>query len=141
VGNDLTSLPGPPFLTPDGSELIAATSTGARTLLPGGSSRGEFAVYSARTGALLRTLGSWTWSRVRPVAGNRRPAPAVGWSSPSGSELLVLLPRDGVNRLAVLTGGKVVLTGGGLLPGSPAGYAGLQSALQDVSAVPPHMAW
>jgi hypothetical protein len=46
-----------------------------------------------------------------------------------------------VNRLAVLTGGKVVLTGGGLLPGSPAGYAGLQSALQDVSAVPPHMAW
>ena len=132
--------PGPPFITPDGSELIAATSIGARTLLPVGSSRGEFAVYSARTGVLLRTLGPWTWSQVSPVAGNRGPAPAVGWSGPSGSELLVLLPRDGVNRLAVLTGGKVLLTGG-LLPGSPAGYAGLQSALQDVSAVPPHMAW
>ena len=49
--------------------------------------------------------------------------------------------RKGVNRLAVLTGGRVVLTGGGLLPGSPAGYAGLQSALHDVSAVPPQMAW
>ena len=65
----------------------------------------------------------------------------MAWSDPSGSELLVLLPRDGLNRLAVLTGGQVVLAGGGLLPGSPGARAALQDALQDVSAVPPHMTW
>ena len=65
----------------------------------------------------------------------------MAWSDPSGSELLVLLPRDGLNRLAVLTGGQVVLTGGGLLPGSPGAHASLQNALQGASAVPPHMTW
>jgi hypothetical protein len=135
------SAPGPPFITPDGSELVATTGTGARSLLPGSTARGEFAVYSARTGALVRTLAPWTWSQTRPAAGNRFPAPAVAWSDPSGSELLVLLPRDGLNRLAVLTGGQVVLTGGGLLPGSPGAHASLQNALQGASAVPPHMTW
>jgi len=135
------SAPGPPFINPDGSELVATTGTGARSLLPGGTARGEFAVFSARTGALVRTLASWTWSQTRPAAGNRFPAPAVAWSDPSGSEFLVLLPRDGLNRLAVLTGGQAVLAGGGLLPGSPGAYASLQSALQGISAVPPHMAW
>ena len=135
------STPGPPFITPDGGELIAATATSARTLLPDGSGSGEFAVYSARTGALIHTLGAWTWRPAGPVAGNRGPAPAVAWSDPSGSELLVLLPRDGLNRLAVLTGGQVVLAGGGLLPGSPGARAALEAALQGVSAVPPHMTW
>lgn len=133
--------PGPPFLTPDGSALVAATGTTARPLLPRGPARGEFAVYSARTGALVRTLAPWTWSQARPGAGSRFPAPAVAWSDPSGSELLVVLPWDGLNRLAVLTGGRVVLAGGGLLPGSPGARAALQDALQGVSAVPPHMTW
>ena len=133
--------PGPPFLTPDGSALIAATGTAARSLLPGGSAKGEFAVYSARTGTLVRTLAPWTWDQARPAAGSRFPAPAVAWSDPSGSELLVMLPRDGQNRLAVLAGGQVVLAGGGLLPGSPGARAALQDALQGASAVPPHMTW
>jgi hypothetical protein len=100
-----------------------------------------FAVYSARTGMLIRSLAPWTWNQIRPVAGNRFPAPAVAWSDPAGSQLLVLLPHDGVNRLAVLTGGKVVLAGSGLLPAGAAAYASLQGAVQDVAAVPPHMAW
>jgi hypothetical protein len=135
------STPGPPFITPDGSKLIATTGTSARTLLPGGTANGEFAVYSARTGALIESLAPWTWSQSSPAAGNRRPAPAVAWSDPSGGELLVLLPRGGLNRLAVLAGGQVVLTGGGLLPGPSGAYASLQNALQDVAAVPPHMTW
>jgi hypothetical protein len=98
-------------------------------------------VYSARTGALIESLAPWTWSQSSPAAGNRRPAPAVAWSDPSGGELLVLLPRGGLNRLAVLAGGQVVLTGGGLLPGSSGAYVSLQNALQGVAAVPPHMTW
>ena len=135
------STPGLPFITPDGSKLIATTGTSARTLLPGGTANGEFAVYSARTGALIESLAPWTWSQSSPAAGNRRPAPAVAWSDPSGGELLVLLPRGGLNRLAVLAGGQVVLTGGGLLPGPSGAYTSLQNALQDVAAVPPHMTW
>ena len=67
--------------------------------------------------------------------------PAVAWSDDSGSKLLVLLPRDGVNRLAVLADGSVTLIGGDLLPSSPGAYAALQSALLGVSGVPSHMAW
>jgi len=131
--------PGFPFITPDGSELISATNTRVVSLVS--PAQGEFAVYSARTGTLIRTLGPWTWHPARPAAAGGGPAPEVAWSDSSGSELLVLLPRDGLNRLAVLTGGRVVLTGGDLLPGSPGAYASLQNALQDVAAVPPHMTW
>jgi hypothetical protein len=135
------SAPGGAYLTPDGSELITTSGTSDRALLTRGVSRGMFAVYSARTGTLIRTLAPWTWNQIRPVAGNRFPAPAVAWSDPAGSQLLVLLPHNGVNRLAVLAGGTVVLAGGGLLPAGAAAYASLQSALPGVAAVPPSMAW
>ena len=120
-------MPGPPFLTPDGSALVASFGTSAGALIPGSTARGEFAVYSARTGALVRTLAPWTWSQPRPGGRNQFPAPAVAWSDPAGSELVVLLPRDGLIRLAVLTGGRVVLAGGGLLPDSPGARAALQA--------------
>ncbi len=137
----LSAPPGSPFITPDGSELIAVLGTGARPLFSGGASRGEFVVYSVRSGVIIRILAPWTWNQMRPAEGNRLPEPAVAWSDPVGAELLVLLPHDGVNRLAVLAGGQVVLAGGGLLPAGAAAYASLQGALPDVAAVPPHMAW
>ena len=129
-----------PFMTPDGSELVATTGTRARSVLAGPSA-GEFAVYSARTGALIRTLARWTWTGRRPSAENRFPAPAVAWSDPSGSQLLVIQPHDDVNRLGVLTGGRVVLTGNDLLPSQPGAYAKLQAALPGAAAVPPGVAW
>jgi hypothetical protein len=74
---------------------------------------------AARTGALVRTLSRWTWTRGRRLAIDQFGAPAIAWSDPSGSRLLVLQPRDGVNRLGVLTGGRVVLAGNDLLPAAP----------------------
>jgi hypothetical protein len=137
------SAPWGAFITPDGSELVATTGTEALSPVAGGMSTGTggFAVYSARTGALIRILASWTWNNDRSRAGNQVPAPAVAWSDPSGSRLLVIQPRDGVNRLGVLTGGRVVLTGNDLLPRRPEAYASLQAALSDVAGVPPHMTW
>jgi hypothetical protein len=35
----------------------------------------------------------------------------------------------------------VVLAAGGLLPGSPGGYASLQNALRGANGVPPRMTW
>jgi len=53
----------------------------------------------------------------------------------------VIQPRDGVNRLGVLTGGRVVLTGNDLLPRQPEAYARLQAALPYIAGVPSHMTW
>jgi hypothetical protein len=50
-------------------------------------------------------------------------------------------PRDGVNRLGVLTGGRVVLSGNDLLPRRPEAYASLQAALSDLAGIPSHMTW
>ena len=133
--------PSAPFITPDGGELVATTGTGDRSLLRGGTSTGEFAVYSTRSGALIRTLAPWTWTGIQPSRGNPFPGPAVAWSDPTGSQLVVLQPRDGLNRLAVLTGGRVVLTGSDLLPSQPAAYAELQGALKDFAGVPSPMTW
>ncbi|HEX5301554.1 MAG TPA: hypothetical protein VFW50_31645 [Streptosporangiaceae bacterium] len=60
------SAPWGAFLTPDGSKLVATTGTGPRVALSGRSA-GGFAVYSARTGALIRTLAPW------PETGSLRP--------------------------------------------------------------------
>jgi hypothetical protein len=134
------SSPWGPFLTPDGSELIAATGTAAFAAPPG-QAAGEYAAYSTRTGALIRTLARWTWTGSRPIAGNRRPTPAIAWSDPSGSQLLVIQPRDGGNRLGVLTGGRVVLTGSDLLPSRPEAYARLQAVLPEAAGIPAGMTW
>lgn len=79
--------------------------------------------------------------RGRALRGARFPAPEVAWSDPTGSKLLVLQPLDGLNRLGILAGGRVLLAGSDLLPGQPAAYAGLQGALPGATAVPPHMTW
>jgi hypothetical protein len=129
------------FITPDGRKLVATTGTDALSAVSGGRATGEFAVYSARTGALIRTLARWTWTQGQSRAGNRLPAPAAAWSDPSGSRLLVMQPRDGVNRLGVLTGGRVVLSGNDLLPRRPEAYASLQAALSDLAGIPSHMTW
>ena len=129
------SAPWGAFLTPDGSKLVATTGTDPGDALSGRRSAGEFAVYSAQTGALIRTLAPWT------SAGNRLPTPAVAWSDPSGSRLLVIQPRDGGNRLGVLSGGSIALTGNDFLPRRPAAYARLQAALPYIAGVPPHMTW
>lgn len=132
------SAPWGAFITPDGSELITTTGTDARSTASGVKQTGEFAVYSARSGALIRTTGRWTWTKGRPF---RSPAAAVAWSDPSGSRLLVLQPRGNANRMGVLTGGRVVLSGDDLLPRRPEAYASLQAALFGVATVPPHMTW
>ncbi len=135
--------PGAIFIIPDGSELVAPAGTGARNMRLGGEEAGEFAVYSTRTGALLRTMARWTWDSgdSRPARANAMPRPAVAWSDPSGGQLLVLLPHDGRNRLGVLTGSGFVLTGSGLLPNRPEAYAQLQSSVAGITAVPPSMTW
>jgi len=129
------------FITPDGGALVATMGTDAVSAVSAGRATGEFAVYSARTGALKSTLGRWTWTKGLPRAGDGIPAPAVAWSDLSGSRLLVIQPRDGVNRLGVLTGGRVVLTGNDLLPRQPEAYARLQAALPYIAGVPSHMTW
>jgi hypothetical protein len=135
------SAPWGAFITPDGAELVATTQTDPRSALSAGRSTGEFAAYSARTGALVRTLSRWTWTRGQRLAVDQFGAPAVAWSDTSGSRLLVLQPRDGANRLGVLGGGRVVLTGDDLLPGRPAAYASLQAAVLALDGVPSHMTW
>jgi hypothetical protein len=135
------SAPWGAFLTPDGSELIATTGAAALGAISTGKAVGGFAVYSARTGALIGIQGRWTWTTGQPQVGNHLPLTAVAWSDWSGSRLLVIQPRDGVNRLGVLTGGRVVLTGNDLLPRRPDAYAHLQAALPSLGAVPPHMTW
>ncbi len=131
---------GLPFITPDGDELVMALGTSARGLRS--QSTGTFAVYSARTGALIRTRGAWTWTGIgRPGPSGRFPRPGVAWSDRSGGQLLVIQPRDGINRLGVLTGNTVVLTGNALLPSHAEGYTQLQNALQGASGIPPSMTW
>jgi WD40 repeat protein len=136
------SPPGQPFITPDGSQLIAPVSTPVRSAAEmRGRVAAEFAVFSARTGALVRTVAPSVWHRAGEPLRGGDPSPVVAWSNRSGTELLVIQPHDGLNRLGVLTGGTVRLSGSDLLPSQPGGYAALQSALQHASGIPPGMAW
>jgi hypothetical protein len=70
------------------------------------------------------------------------PSPAVAWSDRSGDRLLVIQPSDDTNRLGVLAGNTVVLTGSPLLPSQPQGYTELQNALQGANGgAPPFLRW
>jgi hypothetical protein len=135
------SAPWGAFVTPDGSELVAATAPDYVSMAATGRAAGAFVVYSARTGALIRSVARWTWTGGGRQEGNLLPRPVVAWSDPSGRRILVIQPRDGANRLGVLTGGRVVLTGDDLLPRPPEAYNRLQAALPDINGVPPHMTW
>lgn len=136
------SPPGQPFVTPDGGQLIAPIGTPVRSAAEmRGRVAGEFAVFSARTGALIRTMAPSVWHRAGEPLRGGQPSAVVAWSNRSGTELLVIQPHDGLNRLGVLTGGTVRLSGSRLLPSQPAGYAALQAALQHAGGIPPGMTW
>jgi len=121
------------FVTPDGRKLIGSTVTDSARP-PLGSSRGELSVYSASTGALLQRLAPWKWNgNDRRVGHGGSPRELLTWSSPSGSQLILLHPRDEENILGVLTGGRF-RTAGAPLP-QPAGYQELECALRTTSQV------
>ena len=127
------SAPGQPIITPDGTKLIGPVAT--RSLAQ--RQQGELAVYSARTGALLRTLAPWVWRQTAAPGRGGFPSQTAAWSNRSGSQLVMLQPRDDLNVLGVLTGKKLTLTGSKLLPQQAPGYQELQYALR----IAPQMTW
>jgi hypothetical protein len=94
-------------------------------------------VYSTGSGALLRTTGRWRWPGDWPSRPGRGgfPRPTVAWSNGSGSQLIVLQPRDSLNVLGVATGDTFTQAGGNVLAQQPAGYQELQYALRTSSQV------
>jgi hypothetical protein len=91
-----------PFITPDGTKLIGRMShqpvrTGTVTV------SGALGVYSARTGTLLEVIGRWQ-QRGRGPGFFSQARQAVVWSSPSGSRLIVEMPRGKLNEVGILTG-------------------------------------
>jgi hypothetical protein len=126
---------GPPIITPDGAELIAAAGTLVSWPV---RAAGALAVYSPRTGRLLKALAPWAW-RTNIHRGGRGgyPSQRVAWTSRSGGQLIVLQPRDELNVLSALAGDTVVPAGSVLLSQRPAGYQELEDALRTASL----MAW
>ena len=126
--------PAQPFLTPDGTKLIGpvAKEPPGQGNGPNRPWTGELAVYSAHTGALLYTLAPWVWSNLSPSAPGRGGVPeqTVAWSNRTGSQLIVLQPRDDLNILGVLTGNTFTQADGKLIPQQPAAYQALQYALR-----------
>jgi hypothetical protein len=91
-----------PFITPDGTKLIGETRgpfrAGATT------ESGALGVYSARTGTLLQVVGRWQrHGRSLQFSMARQ---TVLWSNPSGSRLIVEMPRGNLNEVGTLTGDK-----------------------------------
>ena len=92
-----------PFITPDGTKLIGEighqpAGRGATT------ESGALGVYSARTGTLLGVIGRWQ-RHGRGVIFDRARQTVV-WSNPSGSRLIVEMPRQKVNEVGILTGDR-----------------------------------
>jgi hypothetical protein len=120
-----------PVMTPDGTKLIGPV--GREPLLRRHFDwRGELAEYSTSTGALLRTVAPWTWS-TGPGLGNF-PSQVVAWSNRSGSQLVILQPRNKLNDLGVLTGNTFTQADDKVLPGQPPGYRELQYVLRSTQA-------
>jgi hypothetical protein len=89
-----------PFVTPDGTKLIGETGG---TFRPGAAAEsGALGVYSARTGALLGVTGRWQ-RHGRSLQFNMA-RQTVLWSNPSGSRLIVEMPRGKLNQVGTLTG-------------------------------------
>jgi len=91
-----------PFITPDGTKLIGEivhrpARLGTVTV------SGAIGVYSARTGTLLQVIGRWH-QRGQGPGFFRHARQAVVWSSPSGSRLIVEMPRGKLNEVGILTG-------------------------------------
>lgn len=111
----------PVFITPNGAQLMTTgnmpTPARSRWNIP-------LLVFSARTGALLRTFGSSVKQRGIPT-------PPVFWSNPSGSKLVMFETKmhDHDLFLGVLTGNRFTL-GGAPLPRGQA-YERLSSGLSN----------
>jgi len=80
---------------------------------------------------LRRTLAPWTW-RTNVHAGGRggQPSQLVAWSNWTGSQLIVLQPRDELNVLGSVTGHTFTPGESVLLRQQPSGYQWLQDALR-----------
>jgi hypothetical protein len=132
------SAPAGPILTPDGRAVIGSViSLSSRR--PTGRWTGGLAVYSARTGALLRITAPWGWSWRWPSPPGRGGSPrqTLAWSTRSGTRLIVLQPRGDLNVLGVATADAFAPADGRLLAQQPAGYQELQYALRTSS----QLAW
>jgi len=93
-----------PFITPDGTKLIG--ETGRRPARPGTTTEsGALGVYSARTGTLLQVIGRWQQHGRGPRFFNQAHQTVV-WSNPSGSRLIVEMPRGKLNEVGILTEDK-----------------------------------
>jgi hypothetical protein len=124
------------FLTPDGRQLIMPTG---KFLLPPGHRpwTGQISIYSARTGALLRTLAPYEWDQTTRPGQGGSPEQAVMWSDFSGHQLVVLQPRQHRNTLGVLRGSEFAPAGNGLLLQQASGYQWLQAVQRSTA----QLAW
>jgi hypothetical protein len=91
-----------PFITPDGTKLIGEMRHQPARISPVVTVSGALGVYSARTGTLLSVTGRWQQHGGPRVLFRARQA--VVWSSPSGSRLIVEMPRGKLNEVGILTG-------------------------------------
>jgi len=130
------SAPARPFLTPDGTTLIGPVGI-APFVQSNRPWTGELAVYSARTGALLRTLAPWVWRWPSPPGRGGNPQQTVAWSNRTGSQFIILQPRDDLNILSVLNRNTFTQARSKLLPRQPSAYQELQYALR----IAPQMTW
>ncbi len=124
------------YLTADGQLLLSPVTSSNNLWLPRGRVTGELAVYSARTGALLRTVGRWVWRYPSPPGRGGEPDQILAWSDPSGAQFVVLQPGGDLNTLAVLAGGSAPANDK-LLPQQ----SGAATALQDVLRSASRMVW
>jgi hypothetical protein len=121
TGNDLQYRPNNlisfnVLLTPSGSRIVCATATITRHPL---TSVMSFTEYSARTGRVVRQLGTWTLHGLWPE-GNQD----VLWTNASGSTLIVVDRQPGLKHVTVSGGGDTafwrpvisVLTPGKFVP-------------------------
>jgi hypothetical protein len=131
------SAPAQPFLTPDGTTLIGPVGSKRFPETRNHPSTGQLAAYSARTGALLRTLAPWVWRWPSPPGRGGNPNQTIAWSNRSGSQLIILQPREDLNILGTLTRNTFTQTASKLLPQQPPGYQELQYALR----IAPQMTW
>jgi hypothetical protein len=127
--------PGQPYLTPDGSLLISPVTSPGGPWLPRGRLTGELAVYSAGTGALLRTMAPWVWRYPSPPGRGGEPKQILAWSEPAGGRLILLQPSRDLNVLAAVAGSRFAPAGSKLLPRRSGAYQVLQSVLRQAALV------
>ncbi len=89
------------LLTPSGSRLVAVTAAIRKHPL---TSVMSFTEYSARTGRVVRRLGTWTLRGLWPE-GNQD----VLWTNASGSTLIVVDRQPGLKHVTVSGGGDTAI--------------------------------